>query len=88
MVSEASPAAVAWPEVLLPLMRRDDLSADLVAEAMSTILEGNATDAQIAAFAVALRAKGETPTELAALVRTMLRYLTSSKSPTSPSRVH
>lgn len=74
MVSDASPAAVAWPEVLLPLMRCDDLDADLVSEAMSTILEGNATDAQIAAFAVALRAKGETPTELAAVVRTMLRY--------------
>lgn len=74
MVSEASPAAVAWPEVLLPLMRCDDLSSELVSEAMSTILEGNATDAQIAAFAVALRAKGETPGELAALVRTMLRY--------------
>lgn len=41
---------------------------------MATILEGNATEAQIAAFAVALRAKGETPIELAALVRTMLRY--------------
>ncbi len=74
MVSDASPAAVAWPEVLLPLMRCDDLDADLVSDAMSTILEGNATDAQIAAFAVALRTKGETPTELAALVRTMLRY--------------
>ena len=65
---------VHWPEVLLPLMRRDDLALDLIAEAMSTILEGNATDAQIAAFAVALRAKGESPAELATLVRTMLRY--------------
>ena len=41
---------------------------------MATILDGKATDAQIAAFAVALRAKGETPAELAALVRTMLAY--------------
>lgn len=41
---------------------------------MAAILRGEATDAQIAAFAVALRAKGETTWELAALVRTMLRF--------------
>ena len=58
-------AKVAWPEVLGPLLRREDLSADLTANAMRTILEGSATDAQIAAFAVLLRAKGETPVELA-----------------------
>jgi anthranilate phosphoribosyltransferase len=63
-----------WPDVLGPLARRDDLDADLVDAAMATILGGSATDAQIAAFAVLLRAKGETPGELAALVRTMLRF--------------
>lgn len=63
-----------WPDVLLPLMRRTDLDPDLVDAAMATILDGEATDAQISAFAVTLRAKGETPTELATLVRTMLRY--------------
>ena len=67
-------AQVNWPEVLQPLIRRDDVDPELLADALATILEGNATDAQIAAFAVALRAKGETPAELAALVRTMLRY--------------
>lgn len=41
---------------------------------MSTILAGDATDAQIAAFAVCLRAKGETPSELAGLVRTLLEF--------------
>jgi anthranilate phosphoribosyltransferase len=58
----------------MPLLRREDLTPDLIGAAMATILDGNATDAQIAAFAVALRAKGETPEELAALVRTMLAY--------------
>src|SRR5438128_10784704 len=58
----------------MPLLRREDLTPDLVGAAMATILDGNATDAQIAAFAVSLRAKGETPEELAALVRTMLAY--------------
>ena len=65
---------VAWPEVLGPLLRREDLPADLTANAMRTILEGGATDAQVAAFAVLLRAKGETPVELATLVSTMLEY--------------
>jgi anthranilate phosphoribosyltransferase len=58
----------------MPLIRRQDLTPDLVGAAMATVLDGNATDAQIAAFAVLLRAKGETPEELAALVRTMLAY--------------
>jgi anthranilate phosphoribosyltransferase len=61
-----------WPDVLARLLRRDDLPADLAGAAMGEILAGEATDAQIAAFAVAMRAKGETPEELAALVRAML----------------
>jgi anthranilate phosphoribosyltransferase len=66
--------AALWPEVIGRLLRRDDLPDDLVEQAMSEILSGDATDAQIAAFGVALRAKGETATELAALVRTMLDF--------------
>ena len=50
-------ADVVWPDVLGPLMRRDDLPAGLVEQAMTTILSGDASDAQIAAFAVALRSK-------------------------------
>lgn len=61
-----------WPDVLVPLCRREDLPTPLIQAAMSTMLSGGATDAQIGAFAVLLRAKGETPAELAALVRTML----------------
>jgi anthranilate phosphoribosyltransferase len=66
--------AALWPEVIGRLLRRDDLPDDLVEQAMSEILSGEATDAQIAAFGVALRAKGETAAELAALVRTMLDF--------------
>ena len=47
--------ALHWPDVLMPLIRRQDLTPDLVGAAMATILDGNATDAQIAAFAVSLR---------------------------------
>jgi anthranilate phosphoribosyltransferase len=63
-----------WADTIGPLMRGDDLPSDDVERAMSTILDGRASDAQIAGFAVSLRAKGETPAELAALVRTMLRF--------------
>jgi len=66
--------AALWPEVIGRLLRREDLPDDLVEQAMSEILSGDATDAQIAAFGVALRAKGETAAELAALVRTMLDF--------------
>ncbi|HEV7687257.1 MAG TPA: anthranilate phosphoribosyltransferase, partial [Acidimicrobiia bacterium] len=63
-----------WPPLLTKLMRGEDLTADEAGRALARILEGEATSAQIAAFAVSLRAKGETPAEMAALVRTMLAF--------------
>ncbi len=63
-----------WPDALGRLLRREDLPPDLADRALSAILEGDATDAQVAAFGFGLRAKGESPSELAALVRTMLRF--------------
>lgn len=41
---------------------------------MNEVMTGRATGAQVAAFAVALRAKGETPRELAGLVEGMLQH--------------
>jgi anthranilate phosphoribosyltransferase len=69
-----TPTSDLWPDVIGRLVRREDLAAELAERAMATILAGEATEAQIAGFAVALRAKGETAEELAALVRTMLRF--------------
>jgi anthranilate phosphoribosyltransferase len=63
-----------WPLVLGKLVGGEELSAEEAAAAMSAILEGSATPAQIAGFVVALRVKGETAGEIAALVRTMLAY--------------
>ncbi|MEX2256056.1 MAG: anthranilate phosphoribosyltransferase [Acidimicrobiia bacterium] len=63
-----------WPDVLGRLLRREELPEESIASALSAILGGDATDAQIAGFAIALRAKGETTTELATLVRTMLQF--------------
>ncbi len=66
--------ALRWPDVLGKLLRREDLAPGLAAQALEAILSGDATDAQIAGFAVGMRAKGETPEELAALVETMLAH--------------
>ena len=66
--------AALWPEVLGPLLRGDDLPDDLVAQAMTAILSGEATDAQIAGLGFGLRIKGETPRELATLARTLLAF--------------
>src|SRR6516165_5606836 len=63
-----------WPDALGRLLRREDLPAEVAERALGAILSGDATDAQIAGFAVALRSKGETAAELAALVRTMLAF--------------
>ncbi len=69
-----APTPALWPDAIGRLLRREELPPELAEQAMATILAGEATDAQIAGFAVALRAKGETSAELAALVRTMLRF--------------
>ncbi|SFC72116.1 anthranilate phosphoribosyltransferase [Streptomyces aidingensis] len=69
-----SRAAHSWPEVLGTLMAGQDLPSEAAAWAMDRIMSGEATDAQIAGFAVALRAKGETVEEIAGLVRTMYRH--------------
>lgn len=62
-----------WPLVLSSLLSGEDLSRDAAAWAMSEIMAGDATPAQIGAFMLALRAKGETVAELAGLVDVMLQ---------------
>src|SRR5579871_1596529 len=61
--------------MLLPDLHRiaggENLSAAEAREAMLAILEGESTTAQIAAFLVALRMKGETPEELLGFARAM-----------------
>ncbi|MGC5018201.1 anthranilate phosphoribosyltransferase [Micromonospora sp. DT47] len=61
-----------WPLLLNALLRGEELSTADTAWAMDEIMTGAASPAQIAGFAVALRAKGETPAELAGLVEAML----------------
>ena len=47
-----------WPDAIGRLLRREELPAELVEQVMTAILSGDATDAQIAGFAVALRSQG------------------------------
>lgn len=63
-----------WPHLLAALLRGDELSTADTAWAMGEIMSGSAGPAQIAGFAVALRAKGETPAELSGLVEAMLTH--------------
>ncbi|MCX4833031.1 MULTISPECIES: anthranilate phosphoribosyltransferase [unclassified Streptomyces] len=67
-------AGRSWPAVLNGLLEGRDQSADDTAWAMDRIMRGEATDAQIAGFAVALRAKGETVQEITGLVRGMYEH--------------
>jgi len=61
-----------WSAVLTELTAGRDLSAEQAAAAMADVFAGGATTAQIAAFIVALRMKGETLEEMTGLVRAML----------------
>jgi anthranilate phosphoribosyltransferase len=59
------------PQVLERLLAREDLEAELVERTFGRIFDGEWTAAQIAAFAIALRAKGETDAEIAAAAKAL-----------------
>lgn len=63
--------AMHWPDVLGLLASGLDLSRDDARAAMAEIMAGTATQAQIAAFIVSLRIKGETVDEMTGLVEAM-----------------
>lgn len=63
-----------WAQVLAALLAGQELSPETARWSMEEILAGSATDAQIAAFLSALRAKGETAGEVGALVDVMLQH--------------
>lgn len=65
-----------WPELLTGLVRGQDQSSAATSWAMGEILSGAATPAQLAAFVVALRAKGETVDEIAGLADVMIEFAT------------
>ncbi|AYY13671.1 anthranilate phosphoribosyltransferase [Actinobacteria bacterium YIM 96077] len=66
-----SSAPRTWPELLSALLERHDLPRESTAWAMREIMRGDASAAQIAAFMIALRAKGETVGEVDGLIEAM-----------------
>jgi anthranilate phosphoribosyltransferase len=71
-------------EVFEKLSRRQDLTADEAAAAMEEIMEGRASPAQIAGLLVGLAMKGERPSELVGLARTMRRQAVPLPRPVAP----
>ncbi len=61
----------AWAPVLAQLMAGEDLDGEVARAAMDEIMGGRATPAQMAAFIVGLRTKGETVAEITGLVQGM-----------------
>ena len=60
-----------YAELVQPLVERKDLTDEQAREAMAFLISGQATDAQIGGFLVALRVKGCTTHELAAFASVM-----------------
>jgi len=63
-----------WPSLLGRLVAGEDLAAEDTAWVMDQVLSGDSTPAQLAGFLVALRAKGETPSEITGLASAMLSH--------------
>ncbi|WP_436495668.1 anthranilate phosphoribosyltransferase [Actinokineospora sp. HUAS TT18] len=63
-----------WPSLLNQLIAGTDLAADDTTWAMDQVMSGSATPSQIAGFVIALRAKGETPSEIAGMAAGMLAH--------------
>jgi anthranilate phosphoribosyltransferase len=62
-----------WPAILGKLLLKNDLERSEANWAMREIMAGDATEAQVGAFMMALRSKGETVAELSGLVDVMLQ---------------
>ncbi len=65
-------ASTTWPTILAKLLAKRDLNREEAGWAMSQIMDGESSEAEIGAFMMALRSKGETVDELAGLVDVML----------------
>ncbi|MDJ0393049.1 anthranilate phosphoribosyltransferase [Rhodococcus sp. G-MC3] len=65
-----------WKQILGALTSNTDLSSADTSWAMDEIMSDNATSAQIAAFGVALKMKGPTPSEVLGLADSMLAHAT------------
>jgi anthranilate phosphoribosyltransferase len=71
-MSTVGTPAHSWTAVISDLMSGHPLPASATAWAMGEIMDGAATDGQVAGYAGALRSKGETPAEVDGMVSAML----------------
>lgn len=60
-----------FPALIEKLLRREDLTTDEASAAMSHVMDGTATEAQIAGLLVGLAMKGERPAEIVGFARAM-----------------
>ncbi|WP_285693946.1 anthranilate phosphoribosyltransferase [Actinomadura sp. NBRC 104412] len=74
-------ARTTWPALLNALLDGHSLTSAQTAWAMNQIMTGEATDVQIAGFAMAMRAKGETVEEVSGLVEGMMANATPIEVP-------
>ena len=74
-------ATQSWPGLLNRLVRGEDLTTEDTRWAMRQVMTGEASPTQVAGFLVALRAKGESPGEVAGLAATMVELATPVSLP-------
>ncbi|MBI5482139.1 MAG: anthranilate phosphoribosyltransferase, partial [Deltaproteobacteria bacterium] len=72
------------PQAIGRLIAREDLGPDDMAAVVGAIMDGGGTPAQIGALLVALRMKGETPSEIAGAARAMRARVTPVRCDASP----
>ena len=63
-----------WSTVITRVLSGEELDAATIATAVEVILQGDASPAQIAGFLVALRCRGETSSELSAMLDVVLTH--------------
>jgi anthranilate phosphoribosyltransferase len=73
----------AMREILETLLAGEELSPEQTRESFRALMEGRWSEAQQAAFLVALRSKGETAREVAEAVRTLQEFAVSLPAPPS-----
>ncbi len=72
--ADGSSPVFTWPDLLSSLLEGQDLAVDQASWAMDQVMQGEASDVQLAGFLVALRAKGESVDELRGLADMMLAH--------------
>jgi anthranilate phosphoribosyltransferase len=70
-----------WSGLISDLLTRRDLTPEDLWWAMDRVVSGEATSAQVSGFLIALRAKGETPAEIAAMASGLRQHATSVTIP-------